>query len=144
MVGRESLQASYTDSRLPRDYDIDACPRKEIERQDHECRGLVPVEHEYLGEEDREQHGPVKEVQYRHPRAAKREHDGFSNPNTAIPPIGPGFWTSSTVPPTPVAGGQLPGMTRWFLTSANQFRPGLPPAFGFSFNDAAITEIRQI
>ena len=69
--------------------------------------------------------------------------DGFSNPNTAILPVGPGFWTSSTVPPTPVAGGQLPGMTRWFLTSANQFRLGPPPTFGGAAYNTALAEIRQ-
>jgi hypothetical protein len=69
--------------------------------------------------------------------------DGFSNPNTAIAPLGPGFWTSSTVPATLTAGGQLPGMTRWFLASANQFRPGPPPAFGSDAFNAALAEIRQ-
>jgi len=70
--------------------------------------------------------------------------DGFSNPNTAVAPLGPGFWTSSTVPPTPTAGGQLPGMTRWFLTSANQFRLGPPPTFGGSAFNTVLAEIRQI
>lgn len=70
--------------------------------------------------------------------------DGFSNPNTAIAPLGTGFWTSSTVPATLTAGGQLPGMTRWFLTSANQFRPEPPPAFGSADFNTALAEIRQI
>ncbi len=70
--------------------------------------------------------------------------DGFANPNTAIAPLGAGFWTSSTVPATLTAGGQLPGMTRWFLTSANQFRPEPPPAFGSAEFNTALAEIRQI
>ncbi len=70
--------------------------------------------------------------------------DGFNNPNTAVPPVGPGFWTSSAIPPQPVAGGQLPGVTPWFLTSASQFRPALPPAFGSAAFNTALAEIRQI
>ncbi len=70
--------------------------------------------------------------------------DGFGSPNTAIAPVGDGFWTSSTTPATVTAGGQLPEMTRWFLTSANQFRPGPPPKFGSNEFNAALAEIRQI
>jgi hypothetical protein len=70
--------------------------------------------------------------------------DGFSAPNTAVAPLGPGFWTSSTIPPSPPVGGQLPGMTRWFLTSANQFRPGPPPTFRSAEFTAALREIRLI
>ena len=69
--------------------------------------------------------------------------DGFSNPITAVPPIGPGFWTSNTNPIT-IAGGQFPGVRPWFLTSASQFRPGPPPAFGSSEFNAALLEVRQI
>ncbi len=54
---------------------------------------------------------------------ARATTDGFTKPNTALPPVGPGFWTSSAIPPQPVNGGQLPGVNRWFLTSASQFRP---------------------
>lgn len=70
--------------------------------------------------------------------------DHFSDPNTAVPPVGPGFWTSSAIPPQPVAGGTLPGTRPWFLTSANQFRPGPPPAFGSAAFNAGLAEIRQI
>lgn len=70
--------------------------------------------------------------------------DGFNNPNTAVPPVGPGFWTSSAVPPQPTAGGQLPGVTPWFLTSADQFRPGPPPVFGSPAFQTGLAEIRQI
>ena len=69
--------------------------------------------------------------------------DGFDKPFTGSIPVGPGFWISNTTPPT-VAGGQLPGVTPWFLTSASQFRPGPPPAFGSAAFLAALGEIRHI
>ena len=75
---------------------------------------------------------------------ARAKADGFTKPNTATPPVGPGFWTSSATPPQPVNGGQLPGVLPWFLTSASQFRPAPPPAFGSPEFDAALAEIRQI
>ena len=75
---------------------------------------------------------------------ARAKADGFSKPNTATPPVGPGFWTSSATPPQPVNGGQLPGVLPWFLTSASQFRPTPPPAFLSPEFDAALAEIRQI
>ncbi len=75
---------------------------------------------------------------------ARARTDGFTNANTAIPPVGPGFWTSSAMPPLPVNGGQLPGVRPWFLTSASQFRPAPPPAFGSQDFETALTEIRQI
>jgi membrane-associated phospholipid phosphatase len=70
--------------------------------------------------------------------------DHFDAPNTAVPPVGPGFWTSSAIPPQPVAGGNLQGVTPWFLTSAKQFRPEDPPAFGGAEFNAGLAEIRQI
>lgn len=70
--------------------------------------------------------------------------DGFSNPNTAVPLVGPGYWVSSATPPLPVAGGQLPGVRRWFLTSADQFRPPPPPVFGSATFNAALAQVRQI
>ncbi|HKR09576.1 MAG TPA: vanadium-dependent haloperoxidase, partial [Gemmatimonadaceae bacterium] len=69
--------------------------------------------------------------------------DGFTNPVTATPPVGPAFWTSNTNPIT-IAGGSLPGTRAWFLTSASQFRPGPPPAFGSPDFNAAVAEVRQI
>jgi membrane-associated phospholipid phosphatase len=75
---------------------------------------------------------------------ARGTADGFGTANAAIAPLGLGFWTSSTTPATLTAGGQLPGMARWFLTSANQFRPGPPPTFGSTEFNAALAEIRQI
>jgi hypothetical protein len=70
--------------------------------------------------------------------------DHFTDPNTAVPPSGPGYWTSSAVPPTPVDGGQLKGVTPWFLTSSNQFKPDPHPAFGSAEFNAARDEIRQL
>ncbi|HTD71627.1 MAG TPA: phosphatase PAP2 family protein [Gemmatimonadales bacterium] len=75
---------------------------------------------------------------------ARAKADGFTNPNTAKPPVGPGFWTSSAVPPQPVNGGQLPGVLPWFLTSASQVRPAPPPAFGSPEFETALAEIQQI
>jgi hypothetical protein len=69
--------------------------------------------------------------------------DGFSVVADPPPTVGPGFWTTNAVG-TAVAGGQFPGVARWFLTSANQFRPGPPPAFGSDVFNAALAEIRQI
>jgi membrane-associated phospholipid phosphatase len=74
---------------------------------------------------------------------ARAQTDGFSRAFTGTIPTGPGFWISNTTPPT-IAGGQLPGVTPWFLTSASQFRPGPPPAFGSAAFVAARDEIRQI
>jgi len=73
----------------------------------------------------------------------RAQGDGFSAPFTSTIPTGPGFWISNTTPAT-IAGGQLPGVTPWFLTSASQFRPGPPPAFGSAAFVAARDEIRQI
>jgi membrane-associated phospholipid phosphatase len=70
--------------------------------------------------------------------------DHFTDANTAVPPVGPGYWTSSAIPPTPVDGGQFKGVTPWFLTSSNQFRPDPHPAFGSPAFIAALAEIRQI
>ena len=75
---------------------------------------------------------------------ARAVADHFDAPNTAVPPVGPGFWTSSAIPPQPVAGGNLQGVTPWFLTSAKQFRPADPPAFGGAEFNAGLAEIRQI
>ena len=75
---------------------------------------------------------------------ARMSADHFTDANTAVPPVGPGFWTSSAVPPTPVDGGQLPGVTPWFLTFASQFRPDPPPAFGSPEFNAGLAEIRSL
>jgi membrane-associated phospholipid phosphatase len=69
--------------------------------------------------------------------------DGFSVAANPAPPVGPAFWTTNSVG-LPVAGGQFPGITPWFLTSAHQFRPGPPPAFGSADYNTALAEIRHI
>jgi len=74
---------------------------------------------------------------------SRAHNDGFSRPFTGTIPSGPGLWISNTNPPTMVAG-QLPGVTPWFLTSADQFRPAPPPAFGSAEFQAALEEIRAL
>ncbi len=77
---------------------------------------------------------------------ARAQTDGWEIPFTGTIPVGPGFWISNTTPPT-VACGQLPGVRPWFLTSASQFRPAPPPAFGpdpLSPFQVALAEIRDI
>ena len=73
----------------------------------------------------------------------RAQTDGFSNAFTGTIPTGPGLWISNTNPAT-IAGGQLPGVTPWFLTSASQFRPGAPPAFESSAFTTALGEIRTL
>ena len=78
---------------------------------------------------------------------ARGQADGFSTPFTGTVPVGPGLWLSSAKPPAPpVAGGQLPGVTPWFLTSGGQFltTAGPPPVFGSPEYLAALAEIRQL
>jgi membrane-associated phospholipid phosphatase len=74
---------------------------------------------------------------------ARAISDGFSVVANPAPPVGPGFWTTNA-PGLPVAGGQFPGITPWFLRSAHQFRPGPPPAFGSADFNTALAEIRHI
>jgi len=69
--------------------------------------------------------------------------DGFTAPFTGTIPTGSGLWISNTNPPT-IAGGSLPTSLPWFLTSANQFRPDPPPAFGSAAFLAGLAEIHQI
>ena len=73
----------------------------------------------------------------------RAQGDGFNTPFTGTIPTGAGLWISNTTPPT-IAGGQLPGVTPWFLTSPSQFRPGPPPAFGSAAFLTDLAEIRQI
>ena len=74
---------------------------------------------------------------------ARAQGDGFNQSFSGTIPVGTGLWTSNTTPPT-VGGGQLPGVLPWFLTSASQFRPAPPPAFGSADYLAALAEIRHI
>ncbi len=73
----------------------------------------------------------------------RAQGDGFGVAANPAPPVGPGYWTTNA-PGLPVAGGQLPGVTPWFLTSASQFRPAAPPAFGSDAFNAALAEIRDL
>jgi len=73
----------------------------------------------------------------------RAQGDGYSRVVNPAPPIGPGYWTTNA-PGLPVAGGQFPGITPWFLTSANQFRPDPPPAFGSAAFNTALAEIRNL
>ncbi len=74
---------------------------------------------------------------------ARAQTDGFNRPFTGTIPTGTGLWISNTTPAT-IAGGQLPTSLPWFLTSADQFRPGPPPAFGSAAFTAGLAEIRHI
>ena len=69
--------------------------------------------------------------------------DGFTAPFAGTIPVGAGLWFSEATPPS-VAGGSLPGVRPWFLTSASQFRSAPPPAFGSTAFLAELREIRAI
>src|SRR5439155_1316331 len=73
----------------------------------------------------------------------RAQGDGYSRVVNPAPPIGPGYWTTNAAG-LPVAGGQFPGITPWFLTSASQFRPDPPPPFGSDAFNAALTEIHNL
>jgi len=75
---------------------------------------------------------------------ARAMTDGFDLPWTGTVPVGPGLWFSSAKPPQPPVNAQLPGMRPFFLTSADQFRPAPPPAFGSPPYLAALAEVRSI
>jgi hypothetical protein len=75
---------------------------------------------------------------------ARAMTDGFDLPWTGTVPVGLGLWFSSAKPPQPPANAQLPGMRPFFLTSADQFRPGPPPAFGSPAYLSALAEVRAI
>ena len=75
---------------------------------------------------------------------ARAQTDGFDLPWTGTVPVGTGLWFSSAKPPQPPAVAQLPGMRPFFLTSADQFRPPAPPAFGSPAYRAALAEVRGI
>ncbi len=70
--------------------------------------------------------------------------DGFDRPWSGTVPVGPGLWFSSATPSQPPVNAQLPGMRPFFLTSADQFRPAPPPAFGSLAYLAALAEVRNI
>ena len=70
--------------------------------------------------------------------------DRFDAPWTGTVPTGPGFWYSSTVPPTPPALPMLGQVEPFFMASGAQFRPAPPPAFGSSAFQQAVAEVRRI
>jgi membrane-associated phospholipid phosphatase len=68
-------------------------------------------------------------------------NDGFTSPWTGSIPVGPGLWTTTTLPP---GGAMMGAVTPYFLESAAQFRPVPPPAFGSPAFDAAVNEVLTI
>jgi len=74
---------------------------------------------------------------------ARARIDGFGAVVNPVVPIGPQYWTSNS-PSAVLAGRELPGVTRWFLTSANQFRPGPPPDMASPGFIDALAEIHTL
>lgn len=71
---------------------------------------------------------------------ARVRADHFTAPFTGTIPMGPGLW----IPNGPPAGATLGGVTPYFLTSGDQFRPPPPPAFGSAAYLADLGEIRGL
>jgi membrane-associated phospholipid phosphatase len=71
---------------------------------------------------------------------ARLRADHFTAPFTGTVPVGPGFWIAHGPP----AGATLGGVTPYFLTSGDQFRPAPPPAFGSAAYLTDLHEIRTI
>jgi membrane-associated phospholipid phosphatase len=71
---------------------------------------------------------------------ARARNDHFTVPFTGTIPTGSGLW----IPNGPPAGATLSGMTSYFLTSADQFRPAPPPTFGSPDYLTALHEIRTL
>lgn len=70
----------------------------------------------------------------------RTKNDHFTAPFTGTIPVGPGLW----IPNGPPAGATLSGVTPYLLSSADQFRPVPPPAFGSADYATALQEIRAI
>jgi hypothetical protein len=66
----------------------------------------------------------------------RAQHDGSDQEWTGSVPSGPGFW-NGTNPLFPLGGA----WRTWVLTSANQFRPGPPPAWDSPEQAAELDEI---
>jgi membrane-associated phospholipid phosphatase len=76
---------------------------------------------------------------------ARARIDRFGANVNPVVPTGPQYWTINPPPSTALlAGRELPGVTPWFLTSANQFRPGAPPEFGSQDFLNALAEIHTL
>jgi membrane-associated phospholipid phosphatase len=71
---------------------------------------------------------------------ARLRADHFTAPFTGTVPVGPGLWIANGPP----AGATLGGVTPYFLTSGDQFRPAPPPAFGSAAFLNDLHEIRTI
>lgn len=69
------------------------------------------------------------------------QSDRFTTPWTGTVPTGPGMWIPTTLPP---GAATLGGVTPYFLTSASQFRPAPPPAFGSAAFSADLDEVRTL
>jgi membrane-associated phospholipid phosphatase len=72
----------------------------------------------------------------------RAQNDHFGLPLNPTPPSGPGYWTKNPAGAA-VAGADMPGVTPWFLTSADQFRPAAPPAYLSADFNTALAEIRN-
>lgn len=70
----------------------------------------------------------------------RTRNDHFTVPFTGTIPTGTGLW----IPKGPPIGATLSGMTRYFMSSADQFRPPLPPTFGGTDYLTQLQEIRNI
>ena len=66
--------------------------------------------------------------------------DRFTTPWTGTVPTGPGMWVANGPP----AGATFGGVTPYFLTSGNQFRPAAPLAFGSAAFLADLNEIKTL
>lgn len=70
--------------------------------------------------------------------------DGFTAPWTGTVPVGPGKWSSLSVPPAPpflpLGGEILP----FFMAKGSQFRPAPPPDFDSPAFRNALGEVRRI
>ncbi|HVT38911.1 MAG TPA: vanadium-dependent haloperoxidase, partial [Gemmatimonadaceae bacterium] len=75
---------------------------------------------------------------------ASAQTDRFDAVFTGHIPVGPGFWSSSLVPPPPPLLPLLGEMRPFFLETGSQFRPGPPPEFGSPEFLVALGEVRQI
>lgn len=71
---------------------------------------------------------------------ARVKADHFTASFTGTVPVGPGLWIANGPP----AGATLGGVTPYFLTSGDQFRPAPPPAFGSAAYLADLGEIRGL
>jgi membrane-associated phospholipid phosphatase len=74
----------------------------------------------------------------------RARNDGFNVVWTGTVPVGPGKWSSLSVPPAPpllpLAGSALP----FFLTKGSQFRPVPPPVFDSPSYRESLAEVRRI